>query len=288
MGVEPDALLEELSGLDSLDAIRREPRRPLTAIWSAVWPKLAAAAVVLAAWQAIVWAQVKPAYVLPGPATVFGSFGELVREGDFPRAFGVTMQRAGVGFGIAIVLGTLFGAAVSRSSILRRTFGSLITGLQSMPSIAWFPFAILLFKLSEGAILFVVVLGAAPAVANGLISGVDHIPPLLLRAGRVLGARGVSAYRHVVLPAALPGYVAGIKQGWAFAWRSLMAGELLVIIESRPSIGASLQNARDLSDASGLIAVMIVVLLIGMVVDSLVFGSVERGIRRRRGLTETI
>ena len=106
-----------------------------------------------------------------------------------------------------------------------------------MPSIAWFPLAILLFKLSEQAIMFVVVLGAAPSIANGLIAGVDHIPPILLRAGRVLGARGVTAYRHVVLPASLPSFVGGLKQGWAFAWRSLMAGELLVIIAGKPSIG---------------------------------------------------
>jgi NitT/TauT family transport system permease protein len=155
-----------------------------------------------------------------------------------------------------------------------------------MPSIAWFPFAILLFGLSEYAILFVVVLGAAPSVANGLVSGVDHIPPLLLRAGRVLGARGLAAYRHVVLPAALPGYVAGLKQGWAFSWRSLMAGELLVIIASRPSIGTRLHFARELSDAPGLLAMMIVVLVIGVIVDGMVFGTIEKKIRRRRGLIE--
>jgi NitT/TauT family transport system permease protein len=153
-----------------------------------------------------------------------------------------------------------------------------------MPSIAWFPFAILVFKLSEAAILFVIVLGAAPAIANGLIGGVDQIPPLLLRAGRVLGARGPAAWRHVVFPAALPGYVAGLKQGWAFAWRSLMAGELLVIIASRPSIGARLQFARELSDATGLMAMMIVVLLIGILIDGVVFGALERRIRRTRGL----
>jgi len=162
--------------------------------------------------------------------------------------------------------------------------GAMITGLQSMPSIAWFPLAILLLRLSESAILFVVVLGAAPAVANGLISGIDHIPPLLVRAGRVLGARGLDSVRHVILPAALPGYVAGLKQGWAFAWRSLMAGELLVIIEGRPAVGSQLQFARELSDAPGLLAWMLVVLAIGILVDTLVFAGMERRIRRRRGL----
>jgi NitT/TauT family transport system permease protein len=170
--------------------------------------------------------------------------------------------------------------------VLRRAFGSFITGLQSMPSIAWFPFAILLFELSESAILFVVVLGAAPSIANGLVNGIDHIPPLLLRAGRVLGARGLASLRHVVLPAALPGYVAGLKQGWAFSWRSLMAGELLVIIETRPALGSQLQFARELSDAPGLIALMGVVLAIGILIDGLVFAGIEQRIRRRRGLVE--
>jgi NitT/TauT family transport system permease protein len=175
---------------------------------------------------------------------------------------------------------------VARHRFLRAAVASAITGLQTMPSIAWFPLAILLFKLGEGAILFVVVLGAAPSIANGVISGVDHVPPLLLNAGRAMGARGLSFDRHVLLPAALPGFVAGLKQGWAFAWRSLMAGELLVIIANRPSLGVRLQFARELADAQGLIAAMLVILVIGIVVDALGFGLVERSIRRNRGLVE--
>ncbi|CAN5718747.1 hypothetical protein BH24ACT3_BH24ACT3_10060 [soil metagenome] len=149
-----------------------------------------------------------------------------------------------MGFALAAVIGSVVGALVARVAVLRTAVGSLITGLQTMPSIAWFPAAILLFKLSEQAILFVVVLGAAPAIANGLIAGADQVPPLLTRAGRVLGARGVTLFRTVVLPASLPSFVAGLKQGWAFAWRSLMAGELLVIIAKRPSIGVELQVSR--------------------------------------------
>jgi NitT/TauT family transport system permease protein len=155
-----------------------------------------------------------------------------------------------------------------------------------MPSIAWFPLAILLFGLTETAIMFVVVLGAAPSIANGLISGVDHIPRILLRAGQVLGARGFARYRHVVLPAALPSFVGGLKQGWAFAWRSLMAGELLVVIAAQPSIGVRLQFSREFSDAPGLLSTMIVILVIGIVVDVVVFGNLDRAIRRRWGLLE--
>jgi NitT/TauT family transport system permease protein len=245
---------------------------------------LAAVVLVLTAWQLVVWSGWKPKYVLPWPSEVFQTLLEDLGTASFWQAVGITMQRAAIGFAAAVVVGTVVGLVVAQSSILRRAVGSLITGLQSMPSIVWFPFAILLFQISETAIFFVVVLGAAPAIANGLISGIDHIEPILLRAGKVLGARGPMAWRHVVLPAALPGYVAGLKQGWAFAWRSLMAGELLVIIASQPSIGVRLSFARELADAAGLQAMMIVVLVIGIVVDGVFFGTIERRVRRNRGL----
>jgi NitT/TauT family transport system permease protein len=284
--LEPRSLEREIEGLDALDVPLVEAAPRWRTLWSAAWPKLAAAGFVLVLWQLVAWSGWRPSYVLPGPARVFAELGDLFVSAKFWAAVGTTLRRAATGFALAIAIGTALGVLVSRSRLLRRAFGSFITGLQSMPSIAWFPFAILLFKLSEGAILFVVVIGASPSIANGLINGIDHIPPLLLRAGRVLGARGFAALRHVVLPAALPGYLAGLKQGWAFSWRSLMAGELLVIIETRPALGSQLQFARELSDAPGLIALMLVVLLIGILIDGLVFSALEHRLRRRRGLVE--
>jgi NitT/TauT family transport system permease protein len=284
MPVELSTLDEEIVGLDHLEVPMRERARWTTRAWDIAWPKLAAIAIVLIGWQLIVMSGWKPTYVLPPPAEVFQTLGESIRTATFWQAVAITMQRAAIGFAAATVVGTVVGLAVAQSSVLRRAVGSLITGLQSMPSIVWFPFAILLFQISETAIFFVVVLGAAPAIANGLISGIDHIEPILLRAGKVLGARGPMSWLHVVLPAALPGYVAGLKQGWAFAWRSLMAGELLVIIASQPSIGVRLTFARELADAAGLQAMMIVVLVIGIIVDGVFFGTVERRVRRNRGL----
>jgi NitT/TauT family transport system permease protein len=273
---------QDLAGIDALD-VPLEPALSWPArVWRATWPKLAAIGLLIGLWQLVVWLQLKPSYALPGPVPVFGQL--LTDLGELVTPIAITMRRAAVGYALAMVIGVVLGLAVARSRLLRIAVGSLITGLQTMPSIVWFPLAILLFQLSEQAILFVIVLGAAPAIANGLIHGVDHIPPLLLRAGRVLGARGLATYRHIVLPAALPAFVAGMKQGWAFAWRSLMAGELLVIIASRPSLGVRLQFARELSDATSLLAIMIVVLGIGVVVDELVFGRLERLIQIRWGL----
>jgi NitT/TauT family transport system permease protein len=231
----------------------------------------------------VVWSGWKPDYVLPGPWPVLQRLAQDLGQPDFYVGVATTMRRAVVGYAIAVVLGSVIGLLVARVTILRKAVGAAILGFHSMPSIAWFPLAVLLFQLTEGAILFVVILGAAPAVASGLLSGVDHVQPLLVRVGRVMGARGLRLYRHVILPAALPAFVGGLKQGWAFAWRSLMAGELLVIVSQKISLGQQLQFARDFSDSQQLLALMIVIFVIGVAVDSL-FGALDHSIRRRWGL----
>ena len=285
--LSPDEALAVDSQLDdrSIAPIARvSGRHRARRIWLAVWPKVAAIAIALGLWQLVVLSGWRPEYVLPAPATVFERLGELIADGTVFDALRVTGERALYGYGAALVIGVVLGSLVASSKIVRSAVGSLITGLQTMPSIAWFPLAILLFKLSEQAITFVVVLGAAPSIANGLIAGVDHTPPLLLRVGTMMGANPWQRLRHVLLPAAMPSFVGGLKQGWAFAWRSLMAGELIVILG--PSVGFLLQQYRNLADAAGLIAMMIVILVVGILIDTLVFGSLDRLVRRRHGLSE--
>jgi NitT/TauT family transport system permease protein len=278
------SLESELSGLDALEMVLPPKPSRVARIWSALWPKLAAIAFALGIWQLVVWSGWKPDYLLPGPVPVFQT---LIDDfGTIMEGAANTLQRAAIGYSLALVIGVTIGAVVSQSRFLRAAIGSMITGLQTMPSIAWFPLAIVLFQLSEGAIYFVVVLGAAPSIANGIIGGVDHIPPTLLRAGKVMGAKRWSNLRHVILPAALPSFVAGLKQGWAFAWRSLLAGELLVLIAGKSTLGGLLDFSRQFSDYEGLIAVMIVILVIGIVIDSLVFGTLDKAIRRRYGLID--
>jgi NitT/TauT family transport system permease protein len=256
-------------------------------VWGWLWPKLLAILLVLSVWQLVVMTGWKPEYVLPSPATTLSALFDMIGTERFWSALTTTMTRAVIGFTLALAVGSVIGIAVAKVRPLRMAVGALITGLQTMPSISWFPLAILLFGLNEQAIMFVVVLGAAPSIANGVISGIDHVPPAFLRLGTVMGAGSVSLYRHIVLPAALPGYVAGLTQGWAFAWRSLMAGELLVIIAERPSLGSSLEFARQFSKAPLLLATMLVILVIGMLVDGL-FASAARSLRRRRGLTANV
>ncbi|GID25401.1 ABC transporter permease [Paractinoplanes brasiliensis] len=274
----------EVAGLDALELQPQRQKGNLgKRIWSSAWPKFLAIAIVLLVWQITVWSEWKPIYVLPSPATVFTDLGNVIATADFWDGVRVTMTRAFTGFLLAVLIGTVIGALVSQFAPLRAAIGSLITGLQTMPSIMWFPLAILLFQLSESAILFVVVLGAAPSVANGLISGIDYVPRTWLRVGQVLGMRGVSKYRHLILPASLPSFISGLKQGWAFSWRSLMAGELLVIVPGALSIGVRMQQARDLTDSSLVISYIIVVLVIGILIDVL-FNTADNALRRRWGL----
>jgi NitT/TauT family transport system permease protein len=275
-----------LAGLDNLelrqasDSAADRARR----IWAEVWPKLLAIAIVLGLWQLIHLSGWK-SDILPGPAPVFAGLWAQMHHGLLWQAIGTTLRRAVMGFGLAIVIGVAVGSLVSRIKPLRAAVGSMITALQTMPSIAWFPFAIILFGATTQAILFVMVLGAAPSIANGLITGVDYTPPLLLRAGRTMGLGRIAMYRDLILPASLPSFVAGLKQGWAFSWRSLMAGELLVIILGQPSLGVLLSNFQDQADISGAIAIMIVILVLGLVVDT-IFTRADIVIRRRRGMLD--
>jgi NitT/TauT family transport system permease protein len=253
-------------------------------LWPAVWPKLLAVAIFITGWQVLVWTGRRPEYVIPSPFTVFDQlFHDL---GTLAGSVGVTMRRAGIGFGLSIVIGGFIGLAVARVRLLRVAIGSMITGLQTMPSVAWVPLAIVLFQLSERAILFVVILGAAPSIANGIIDGIDNVPPLLLRAGRVLGARGFSALRYVVVPAALPSVVSGLKQGWAFAWRSLMAGELITVFPGHLGIAQTLNVAAQNADYVGVYEAMIVIFVLGVAIDALFFGAIVRAIRKRYGLID--
>lgn len=260
------------------------PRRlPLAGIWSSLWPKLAAILLGLTAWQLIVWSGWKPDYVLPGPLPVLQRLTQDLTNPDFDLGIGVTLRRALLGYAIAVAIGSVVGILIASVRLLRKAVGSAILGLQSMPSIAWFPLAILLFGLNETAIFFVVILGAAPAIAGGLLNGVDHVQPLLIRVGRVMGARGLLLYRFVILPAALPSFAGGLKQGWAFAWRSLMAGEIIGIVGHQLSIGQQIQFARDFADTEQLLAIIVVIFVIGVAIDGL-FGVFDAAIRRRWGL----
>ncbi|MGW1077555.1 ABC transporter permease [Streptomyces sp. NPDC002537] len=276
------------AGLDALDSVRVE-RTPFTQVLlRKVLPPVVAVVFVLVVWKVLVLAHVTADYKLPDPSAVWRSLGELWRRGTLFDIIWTSVSRGLLGFLAALAIGTPLGLLVARVRFVRAALGPILSGLQSLPSVAWVPAAVIWLGITDSAMYAVILLGAVPSIANGLVSGIDQVPPLYLRAGRTLGATGARGAWHILLPAALPGYIAGLKQGWAFSWRSLMAAEL---IASSPDLGLGLgqylENARTDSDMPGVLLGIILILFVGIAIDLIVFSPLERRVLRSRGLAPT-
>ncbi|MFK0252205.1 ABC transporter permease [Streptomyces sp. NPDC090445] len=273
------------AGLDALDAVevRRTPVREV--LLKKVLPPVLAVALVLAVWQILVTTGVTEESKLPPLSAVWDSLADMWLKGTLLDVIWTSVSRGLLGFLLALAIGTPLGLLVARVKPVRAALGPILSGLQSLPSVAWVPPAVLWFGLNDAMMFTVILLGAVPSIANGLVSGVDQVPPLFLRAGRTLGATGFKGVWHVVMPAALPGYLAGLKQGWAFSWRSLMAAE---IIASSPDLGLGLgqllENGRNNIDLPGVFLAIILILVVGIAIDLLIFSPVERWVLRSRGL----
>lgn len=223
--------------------------------------------------------------VLPSPATVWHAFTAGMSDGSIPEAALKTLIRLAFSFVTAIVIGTALGAGLALNEFARRSVRPLVVALQIAPSIAWLPLAVVWFGATERAVVFVTIVGAFPSVTLATISAFRQVPPLLTRAGRTLGAEGWELYRSVIFPAALPAYVAGLQQAWGFAWKALMAAELLLTAARATGLGHLL--AQEQLDVPAVLATLGVIVLIGVAVDYLVFTLVDRRIRGRRGLLVT-
>ncbi|TMD46055.1 MAG: ABC transporter permease [Chloroflexi bacterium] len=236
----------------------------------------------LAFWQVLASLAIWPDYLFPGPLAVFNSLVNGFQNGLYLQSTFASLQRLAVGYIIALVVGMVLGLLIGSYPIFEETVGSLVLGLQALPSVCWLPLAILWFGLDDQAIIFVVVMGALFSITLGVDAGIKNTPPVYLKAARNLGARGVALAAQVVLPAAMPAIINGLKQGWTFAWRSLMAGELIYFTVS---LGNLLNTGRDLNDASQVVSVMVLIVVVGVAIDSLIFAPLERRVRYRWGLT---
>ncbi|KIZ14794.1 ABC transporter permease [Streptomyces natalensis] len=273
------------AGLDALEStvVARQPW--LRTIASKTFPPLIAIALVLGLWQLAYHLQLKPHYLLPSPFDVARSVQEKWLQGTLLGYVWTSISRGALGFLASVAIGTVLGLVVARVKVVRAALGPILSGLQSLPSVAWVPAAIIWFGLSDATIYAVVLLGAVPSIANGLVAGVDQISPLYLRAGRTIGATGLAGVRHVLLPAALPGYIAGLKQGWAFSWRSLMAAELIVNApDLGTGLGQMLEQGRETGDMSWVLSAILLILIVGIGIELLIFAPIERRVLRSRGL----
>jgi sulfonate transport system permease protein len=239
-------------------------------------------AVLLGLWVLLAKLRVWPPYLFPTPWGVAEALWAGFADHSFWIAIGVSMRRMLLGYGLSVVLGIALGMSVAGSKFLDQTLGGLLVSLQSLPSICWLPIAVLWFGLSEKAILFVVVMGSLLSVTISMETGRKQLPKIYSMAGRNLGAHGLKLFLNVTLPASLPYIVTGLKQGWAFAWRSLISGEMIFVTLG---LGQLLMMGRDLNDMSQVVAVMILIIALGYMVDALVFRTIERHLQQRWGLT---
>jgi NitT/TauT family transport system permease protein len=239
-------------------------------------------AVLLGSWSLLAALKIWPPYLFPTPKGVTEALYAGFQDHSFWIAIAVSMRRVLIGYGISVVAGTVLGLGVASNKFLEETMGGLLVSLQSLPSICWWPLALLWFGLNQNAILFVVIMGSLLSVTMAMEDGRKQMPKIYAMAGRNLGARGFRLFWYVLLPASLPFIVSGLKQGWAFAWRSLITAEMLYM---SLGLGQVLMMGRELNDMSQVIAVMILIIAIGYVVDGLVFKTIERRLQHQWGLT---
>ena len=247
--------------------------------------QLAFYAALLAAWIIVARMKIWPPYVFPDPKGVWDSLVNGFSDHSFWIAIEVSMRRIAIGYGVSIVVGIALGLAIASSKFLEETFGGLLVSLQSLPSICWLPLAVLWFGLTEKAILFVVIMGSVLSLTIAMETGRQQMPKIFGMAGRNLGAHGWRLFLYVLLPASLPYLVSGLKQGWAFAWRSLISGEMIFV---SLGLGQLLMMGRDLNDMSQVIAVMGLIVAIGYVVDGLLFRTLERRLQDKWGLAPAV
>lgn len=243
-------------------------------------------AVFIGIWQLVFMLGIWPKVSMPSPAMVAESFAGLLQDFTLVTSIGMTMYRLGIGFTISITIGIAIGLAMVKFSGFGKTMSSFAVGLQSFPSVAWVPFAILLIGLNDFGILFVVIMSSVFSVMMSTYSGIRNIPPLYIRASRNMGAKGFSLFRYVMIPAATPSLLVGIKQAWSFAWHALIGAEIL--IAATAGLGHILLVGREFQLMDQIIASMITIFAIGLLFDRIIFSNLENKVRDKWGLNQSI
>lgn len=221
------------------------------------------------------------AYAMPSPAGVWESFVDLMSDGSLLSAIGNSLLRGAIGYAISLVLGGILGILMNHFGFLHRNLRPLVMGVQTLPSVCWVPFSILWFGLTQTAIVFVVVMGSAFSISIAVDNAINNVPPIYKKAALTMGANQKQIYRKVVFPACLPELIAGMKQGWSFAWRALMSGEVMT---TSIGLGQTLITGRNLADINQVMLVMVVIVLVGIFIDQAIFRTVEKRVLRKRGL----
>lgn len=251
-------------------------------MWIGSLRRLGFFVLIVALWATLSKAGLWETTLFPSPWKVAQTLWRGLADQSLLYATGISLRRMLYGYTISMVVGVPLGVLLARVKWVEETLGSLVMGLQTLPSICWLPLALLWFGLNDRAILFVIVMGALLAVTVAVQDGIKNVPPGYLRAAQTMGTRPLSLYTEVLLPAALPTILTGAKLGWSFAWRALMSGELLFV---SLGLGHMLMMGRELADMNQVVAVMLVIVALGLLTDIAIFGALESRVRERWGLT---
>ncbi len=227
------------------------------------------------------WFSFAKSYAVPSPAGVWDSFLRLLMDGTLFFAIGNSLLRVLAGFAIAIVIGAILSILIIQSRFLETNLKPVLLGIQTLPSICWVPFAILWFGLNESAIIFVVIMGSAFGIAIGIENAVKNVPPYYIKVAQTMGITKRLLYTKVIFPAIFPSLIGTLKQGWSFAWRALMSGE---VMSATAGLGYTLMIGRDLADINQVMTVMLVIILLGILIDKGIFSTWERYLLSKRGL----
>jgi NitT/TauT family transport system permease protein len=249
--------------------------------WKSLLDLVLALAVFTAAWQIVFWLRFYPSFLLPSPGIVLDRFVIMAQDGQLGQGLAVTLERLVVGFGLAVGLGIGVGLAMVSFKRFGRVMNSFSVGLQSFPSIAWVPFAILLVGLNDLGIIFVMVTSSVFSMMVSTYGGIRNIPPIYVKAAKNMGTRGMSLFRNVMLPASLPSLITGLRQTWSFAWHALIGAEILM---ATVGLGALLEFGAQFVRMDQIIASMVIIFIIGLAADRLLFSRLEEKIRSKRGL----
>ena len=222
------------------------------------------AVLMLAVWELICRLKIWSPVLLPDPLAVGEYLTQAIRDGTLWQATFVTTKRLLLGYFLSIIFGLPLGLLTARFKFAEDTLGVLALGLQTLPSVCWIPLALLWYGQTEGAMLFVVIMGSLWSVLIATDNGVRTVPPIYARAARTMGSSQLHTWGKVILPASLPFIVSGMKQGWGFAWRSLMAAEIYVTILTGFGLGHLLHYGRELNAMDQVIGVMLVIITIGL------------------------
>jgi len=247
---------------------------------------LAFFAVLLALWEWLVRAGIWSRVLVPAPSEVARYLIAALADTTLLSASAITLRRLALGYLAGFALGLPLGLLIARFKFFEHTIGLLALGLQALPSVCWAPLALIWFGQTETAMFFIVIMGSVWSIMLATDSGVRNVPPIYVRAARSMGSRGFHLWLHVILPASLPFIVTGMKQGWAFAWRSLMAAEIYITILTGFGLGHLLHYGRELHAMDAVLGIMIVIIAVGLLTDKLLFSPAERFIHRRWGTTK--